>query len=1217
MPRSAIASGVVDLILAPEEIAKELVRIGQHPLLLHSAPKSNAPERVLAKNNADTFSKILILLRNQCHVDFSHYKHSTLKRRIARRIVLQKKESLKDYFEYLQTNSEEVKLLFADILINVTEFFRDPGMFAEFKAQIVPTIMKNKAPNSPVRIWVVGCATGEEAYSVAMSLLEHMGEFVPKNSIQIFATDISESVIQKARAGAYPDSISKNVSEERLRRFFVKTDTGYKIKPFLREMCLFSWHDVIRDPPFAKLDLICCRNLLIYFDPLLQKHVLPIFHYALNPGGFLWLGSSESIGELSSLFHLVDKTNKFYSRKSVSAMPKFQFPTNTYIPEKIGIKGKPAERIQSSRDIQREADRIASLKYAPPSIVINNDMEIVFIRGETTPYLQLMPGQASFNLFKLARTEIASDLRMTIQAVKQKNTSMRKDGLMLRVGEQLQTFNLDITPLAMFPPINEHYFLISFEPIVKAPVLDKLPTIVMQQQRQQPIDAKDQRNSELEQELTETKRYQHSLIQDFEATQEELTSANEELQSTNEELQSTNEELETAKEELQSANEELTTVNDELQNRNRELAQLNNDLVNLLGCVDIPIVMVGIDGCIRRFTPKASKVMNLISSDVGRPISDFKPTMDMPDLAHCVSEVIETITARELDVQDREGHWFRLQVRPYKTADNRIEGAVIVLMDIQSLKQNLLESKSALDYATSIANTVPLPLVVLDSQLQLKSANQVFYEQFHATAKNEGTDLFTIIGGTKKAVSSLRKTLTDVFVSKKALKDFEINYEFSNAECRNMLLNVRQVEWIGDEPHALLLAMQDMTDRHRLEITLKKAVQAAEKANQAKDTFLATLSHELRNPLTSILSWAQLLLKTEKGSIKLKRGLNIIEQSALTQGQMINDLLEISRIQAGKLILNISKLDPREVIQTAVDSVRPLAENKPVTIETHLIRLPGKVAADPARLQQIIWNLLSNAIKFSPANGMIDVYLGFVEERQQRYASIKIVDQGKGITPEFLPRLFERFTQADSATTRNYGGLGIGLAIVHDLLKLLGGTVRAENNPEGKGATFTVLLPLVPNGTQQKMKTQTKVSSRKIAKEAVVLQPKLDGLSVLIVEDEQNSLDAVTELLNSVGARAIPAASVAEALIAFDEHKPDILISDIAMPGEDGYTLIRKLRARGSRQGGQIPAVALTAYATQKEVNQVLAAGFNAHLAKPFKAVDLFRLVAAVAKRKL
>jgi len=1214
MSRSAIEAGVVDLVLSPKKIGEELVRFAKHPYVMEEEPLLNLLPQDLAANQVESyFGQILTLLQNKWHVDFSHYKHNTLNRRISRRMALRKKKHLKEYLEYLEKNPDEIDCLYGDILINVTEFFRDPIAFAELKTQILPEIMKNRESDSPVRIWVVGCATGEEAYSVTMSLLEFIGTS-KKQPIQIFGTDISEQAIRKARAGVYPESISKNVSKKRLERFFTKTETGYRINNSIREMCLFSWHDVTGDPPYAKLDLICCRNLLIYFNQKLQDHVLPIFHYALKPKGFLMLGRSETIGKsLPSLFNIIDKKNKFYSRNPTASLHKFRLPVGVHIPEKLDIAKKFSEpTTQGVSDIAIETDHIAALKYAPPGVVVNNGMEIILIRGEIAPYLQLAHGQPSFNLFKMAHAELASDLRMLIRMAKKNNAPARKNDCILQTNEQVKTFSIDVVPFTFTPIslIKEQHFLISFEPVTSA-LVAAVSTNNVTKKRKQRADSQDQYIKELEQGQSDSKSKQQTMIQDFEITEGELTSLNEELQTTLEELQSTNEELETAKEELQSTNEELTTVNDELQSRNTDLTKLTDDLVNLLASVDIPIVMVGMDSCIRRFTPKAGKMFNLIRSDVGRPISDINPNFNQLDLNLLVSDVFESIALKEMNIQDREGRWFRLQIRPYMTTEGKIDGAVIALVDINLLKQDLMESESSLDYANSIANTVRLPLVVLDKQLRLRSANHAFYEQFNVRVEDEGSDLLKLINTSKELAADVRKTLTVAFVSNVELKDFEVEYKSSNSTNGTVLMNGRRIKWIGEEePNALLLSIQDITDRLELENSLKEAISESSKANQSKDEFLATLSHELRTPLTAILCWAQLLLKMEEGSKKLKHGLVSIEQNSKIQGQLIDDLLDVSRIQSGKLSLNITELAPGNVVRSAVESVRSLATSKSIIIKPHIKLLNGYVAADPARLQQIVWNLLTNAIKFSPPKTVIDIHVKIVKKPGKQFVAIQVIDQGKGIKPEFLPQLFDRFTQADSTTTRLHGGLGLGLTIAHDLLKLLGGSIQAKSPGEGKGATFTVLLPLIPKSVKLKKKAKLKKGSKA---QGVALWQKLNGLNILLVEDEQNSVDALTELLSFAGATINAVTSAELAMIALEDYQPDILISDIAMPGTDGISLIESVRSSGIKHIKQIPAIALTAYSAKEDINRALQAGFNVHVAKPFNAVDLITCVANLA----
>ncbi len=1176
MPRSAISSGYVDLILAPKQIAEELGRFARHPLLLRASP-AVVDSQVDSLDHTDLegdFSRILKLVGDQCHLDFTSYRKSTIKRRIERRMVLRKKETLKEYLTNLEVNPEEVKLLFADLLINVTEFFRDPKTIAGLKTQVFPKILKGKPPKSPIRIWVVGCSTGEEAYAVAISLREYLGEAASQTHIQIFGTDISESAIAKARIGEYPESISQNVSKERLQRFFTKIEGGYRINKLIRELCLFSRHDVTRDTPFARLDLVCCRNVLIYFETSLQKRVIPIFHYSLNPGGCLWLGKSETVGNLSTLFTLTDKAKKFYLRKPVATMPLFQFPASRFVAEKMARSRTQEGIVAEPENVQTAADRIALTEFVPPSIVVNSEMEVTLNRGDTTPYLHLPSGRTSLNIFKMARPQLVANLRMMIQAAKMKGEPVKKSGLTVG-GEQGKEFSVNVFPMKTSPQSKEWYFAIFFSmtPTKSLGETAAQTEILGKNSKRSPaaIHSMIREIKNLKQELAELKSYQQALTVDSEATKEELTAANEEMQSTNEEFQSTNEELETAKEELQSANEELSTVNDELQIRNLELSQLTDDLINLLGTVDIPIVMVGIDGRIRRFTPKAGKLMNLIPSDVGRPFNNIKQDLHSPDLPELIAEVIDNITTKESEVQDGSGHWFRLQIRPYKTAENRIDGVVLALVDINELKRGFEERQSALEYATSIANTVELPLVVLDGKLRFLSANNAFYEKFRDVLVKVESKFFSAFGSSTDV--HLKKELIDVIHSGSEVKQLEAEFEFPQQGLRTLVFNSRQIRWLGEQANALLLSIDDITERRKLERELeasekmlqglvlreKEARADAERANQSKDDFLATLSHELRTPLTSILSWAQVLQRIKDEPEKIEKGIQTIEQSAKLQGQLIDDLLDVSRIQSGKLSINFADVDPREIVRSAVESVRMMADKKRVTIETKIEIESEVVWADPVRLQQVLWNLLTNAIKFSSQGSRIWVRVDSKEESGQKLVSVKVIDQGKGIKPEFLSKLFKRFSQADSSSIRIHGGLGLGLAIVSDLLRLQNGTVHAESEGLGKGATFTVLLPAKLD-TEMTFAPRTRAERKNVTDTEL---PNLTGLCVMIVEDEPGTREALNVALNSFGAKTCSCASVAEALAVFEKIKPDILVSDIAMPEEDGNSLIRKIRNLG------------------------------------------------------
>jgi two-component system CheB/CheR fusion protein len=684
MPRSAALDGHVDYVLPPQRIAVELLRIARHPY--SSSKPAPAPG-----DGEEVVDQIIALMRSRTDVDFTHYKRSTIRRRIGRRMALRGLESLGEYQKVLREDPVEVRNLHQDFLIRVTQFFRDPEAFETLKDKVFPALVGDRAPGTPIRIWVTGCSTGEEVYSLAIALLEFLGTLPDSFPIKILATDLNESALDRARAGIYVDNIEVDVSPERLRRFFARVDGHYHISKSIRELCVFSRHNLATDPPFSRLDLVSCRNVLIYMDTALQRRVLPVLHYALGPGGFLFLGASESIGPFQDLFTVVDSRHRIFGKKPSAGPPPIDFTSalNTEIRGRRIAREEPGAPIWSALDVQREADRIMLARYAPVGVVIDEALTVLQFRGRTASYLEPAPGMASLDLLRMLREGLLAEVRSAINQAKAENTTFVREGLHLVESGAGRPVKVEVIPFKV-PPAGVRFFLVLFQeaaalgPAAPAPAFAELPA-----------PAPEQHVLQLQQELAALREYLQSVIEEQESTNEELKSANEEILSANEELQSTNEELQTAKEEAQSANEELATVNEELRHRNAEMARVNNDLVNLLGGVNIPIVTVSRDLRVRRFTPLAEKAFNLIPTDLGRPISDIKPNLQVGDLGQLATGVIDTLEPHESEVQDREGHWYSLRIRPYITLENKIDGASIVLLDIDTIKRALEQLRAA------------------------------------------------------------------------------------------------------------------------------------------------------------------------------------------------------------------------------------------------------------------------------------------------------------------------------------------------------------------------------------------------------------------------------------------------------------------------------------------------------------------------------------------
>jgi two-component system CheB/CheR fusion protein len=690
MPRSAVAAGYVDYILPPKGIAKELWRIARHPYLERQTKSEAAGEASPVPGTG--LNAIFQILRRVTGVDFTHYRQTTILRRIERRMVVHKIHKLGEYVKYVQNNPAEVKALYQDMLINVTSFFRGPRVFDALKTTVFPAMQKNLSREGGIRIWTPGCASGEETYSVAIALLEFLGDKASQIPIQFFGTDVSESSVVRARNGAYPENIQADVSPERLRRFFTKSEGGYRVSKVIRDLCIFAQHNVLNDPPFSRMDLICCRNLLIYLEPVLQGKVISLFHYALRPSGFLVLGSSEGLGATTGLFAVEDRGHKIFSRKIGAAHQTVPFSLDSQTERReygpVRIAAKPPDAVWNYAEAQKEFDRRLLTQYAPATAFVNEDLEIIHTRGNVNRYLKLAPGRASLSLLKMAREGLLVELRNAIGRARKENAVVGKRNLRIKNGngngedadesETTRLVNFDVIPVSL-GNMEQQYFMIVFQ---EAPPEQGREAGGRRARHSDETESALKRTAKLEQELAATKEYLQSVIETQEATNEELQSANEEILSSNEELQSTNEEMETAKEELQSANEELNTVNDELRSRNLEITQINNDLINLLSSIDIAVIMIGSDLTIRRFTPKAQKFLGLIPGDVGRPLSNLNPTIEIADLQAMVLKVMADFHSLERELTDRMGVHYQFKILPYRTIENKIDGAVITIVDI-------------------------------------------------------------------------------------------------------------------------------------------------------------------------------------------------------------------------------------------------------------------------------------------------------------------------------------------------------------------------------------------------------------------------------------------------------------------------------------------------------------------------------------------------------
>ena len=1190
MPKSAIDSGYVDFVAPLEQIARRLVEMAAHPY--HQEPSAASMDAL--EERSDQLDRILRTVRLGTGVDFREYRKTTLRRRILRRMALHGEASHEDYIRRLEADGTEVETLYRDLLINVTSFFRDPELFESLKRNVFPAIVDERSGRSPIRIWVAGCSTGQEAYSLAMALWEFLDTQPRRPPVQIFATDLSDRAsLDRARAGVYPESIEAEVSPERLRRFFTRENNSYRISKDLRDACVFARQNLTADPPFSHVQLISCRNVLIYMSAALQKRVLPVFHYALDNPGFLVLGTAESVGGNTDLFDPVDRDHKIFAKKATTSRVPLRFSRM----EREGASNEDAAPpATATPDLQREADRATLRRYAPAGVLVNESFDVVQFRGHTSPFLTAPPGEPTTNVLRMAREGLLTELRNALIEAKTRWEPVQRKAVRVRGEERFREIDLLVVPIQA-AEARAGCLLILFEEAdggshapshaqrvaVRTSPHQRLWRWLTGSSTSAAESAGDDHEvAALRQELSVTREYLESLVQQQDAANEELRSSNEEVQSSNEELQSTNEELETAKEELQSSNEELSTVNEQLQSRNVELNLVNDDLANLQNSTTIPIIVLGCDLRIRRFTQAAKRILNLVAGDLGRPISDLAAAIAIPDLEHLVAQVVETIQPIEREVRDARGRWYDLRVHPYRTADNRIDGAVVVFVDIDAIKSAEEVVRESRDYAEAIVDTVHEPVLVLDADLRVRTANRSFCDTFGAPrAETEGRLLYEL-GNGQWDIPELRRLLNHVLPGHEEIRDFAMTHAFPLIGTRTMMLNARTLSDAG--PSQILLSIRDITASQR-------AADALRASDRQKDQFLAVLAHELRNPLGAMLNSLEVMKRIEGVAEPVARARALLERPLRLTMRLVDDLLDLSRIVENKLELRMERVPLASVVDVAIENTRAQMSESGHTLAVALPEEPVWLEADPVRLAQAIGNLLSNAARFTPAHGRIE--LACTSDEAARQIEISVRDNGVGIAPDEIGPIFGMFQQGSPVSGSRTGGLGVGLALTKQLVELHDGTIEAKSAGTGRGSEFIVRLPAAgPPGLQIRVQSRPhRVASHR---------------RVLLVDDDADQAESMKLLLERLGHTVRVVHDGTSALAAALEFGPDLALVDIGLPDIDGHTVARRLRQHPDLR--QLRLVAQTGWGGEEDRRRSADAGFEQHLVKPVEIEDLQRL---------
>ncbi|SAL84602.1 chemotaxis protein [Caballeronia arvi] len=1197
MPQHAITTRQVDFILPAAEMPEKLLDLWNNAkkirLPITDGGESAEKDQTPAAGSAErALSDVLMQLRVRTGHDFRHYKRATILRRIERRMQVNGLRDIGAYRDFLRANPDETTSLLADMLIGVTQFFRDRDAFDALRRDVVPTLLDATKGETQLRVWVPGCSTGEEAYSLAIMLAQARESAGFETTYQVFATDIDEPAISQARAGSYLGSISSDVPTDLLRRYFKQEGGRYQIVKSVRERILFAAHSLLRDPPFSHLDLISCRNVLIYLDRAVQRQVLELFHFALRAGGYLFLGTAESADTADDLFTIVDKKSRIYRARTVlnRVKPPVAFPSlgpsNIGPREDISPSTVQANIASGPEAPERRNFSFAALhqrvleEYAPPSVVVDRDSNIVHLSATAGRFLRHGGGELSSNIMALVLPELRLDLRTTLFRAHQTGSSVEARRVKLIQDGRTMWVNMTVRPFHD-AGVNADFFLVLFDEVQEHMADEGLP----EDKGQDPL------LMQLERELHHTREQLATTIEQHETTVEELKASNEELQAINEELRSATEELESSKEELQSVNEELTTVNAELQARVEDTAKANDDLQNIIASTEIATVFVDKQIRVKRFTTSATRVFKLIDVDIGRSLFDITHSLRYSSLADDVKQAFETLKLIEREVESSDGKWYLMRLLPYRTADDRIDGAVLTLIDITARhlaeesarigEQRLrLVAQSTNDYAIIVQD--PNGVIVTWNA----GAERIFgFAEKEVVGKN-----IALIYSHDDRTARVPAHERDIAASEGRADDerWHVTRDERRVYCSGVVTPISDPSFTGFAKIA-----RDLTERKLREDANRDALahEHAEReketlSNQLKDDFIAMLSHALKHPLNLIGMKAEILprLPETRGIEAVRETADSIRRAVRGQAQIIDDLLDLSRVRTGKLALSIVPVDVAAVLARIVDVTESEAAQREIRMRTTHPGEPVYAFADAVRCEQILWNLVSNALKFTDHGGAVDLTIA----RDGGMVRIDVADTGQGIEASALPHIFDMYRQGTRNPTA--AGLGIGLALAKQLVEMHGGRIEACSEGLGHGSTLSVWLPAA--ATQGTAPALREGRTRPVA-----------GARILLVDNDAESTASFAALLGLEQAAVQIASNAEQALDMLSKNPVDALISDIQLPGIDGYELLRRVRATPLLAG--MKAIAVTAFGREEDQRAARHAGFDAHLNKPVDFPEL------------
>jgi two-component system CheB/CheR fusion protein len=1162
MPRSAIATGLVDYVGPIESMPEVLLRYNAHAFINKAVEPA-----ALAGEVPDMLRSILSVLQARTRYDFRCYKKGTLLRRITRRMGLNQIGSLGGYLAFLRVDPDEPRQLFKDLLIGVTGFFREAQSF-EALERAVAKIVERKGPDEAIRIWVPGCASGEEPYSIAMLVSEQLQAAQKACPIQLFATDIDEAALAMARAGLYPENIAADVSPERLQRFFKREGNSFRVSKHIRDSVVFAVQNLIADPPFSKLDLVSCRNVLIYLEPEIQKKVIGLFHFSLIEDGYLFLGSAESIGQQEDLFEPVVKKLRLYRRLGAARRNVVEFPIFPARHEQ-GTPGAAERPLLSEPGRLADFTREVLLKsFAPASVLVDRKYQILYYHGPMARYMEQPAGPPHEDLLRKVPEGLRIKLRGLLHKVVHESDGPASGIAELRDGHQTRHITISVTPVSV-PRQAEGLLLVSFQD-------DPLPQTAAAVDES--ADAGDALVLQLERELQSTRDDLQRTIEEMEASNEELKAANEEVMSVNEELQSTNEELETSKEELQSLNEELSTVNSQLEEKVRELELTNDDLDNLLSSTNIATIFLDPELRIKRFTPATAGLFNLIATDRGRPLSDISREFEDPDLLADARKVLERLVPIENDVRTTDGErWYLRRILPYRTRDDRIQGVVVTFLDVT-------ERKRRLEWFRLIVEAMPNAVVVANKDGQIEFVNSQT-EQFFGYERNElvGRPVEILIPERFRTRHTDHRSGYFARPERRAMGDA---LELSGRRKDGSEFSVE----VGLSPVPtnwgtyVLATIIDTTERRRVAQALREAKAQAERANQAKSLFLASASHDLRQPLQTLTLLNGVLGRKVQQDPVLLDTVKKQDVALASMRHLLNLFLDLGRLDAGSIRPQLTDIALNSLLDTIRDEFSPLAQASNLAL--HIVPCSAKVRSDATLLHRIVQNFVANAVKFTAAGRVL---VGC--RRRGAMLRIEVWDTGPGIPAEHLGIIFDEFVKLDNPARQSVKGYGVGLAAAKQMAQLLGHRLDVRSTP-GKGSMFAVEVPLTRS---------TETTAQGSADTPSVPYEGKAGAGVLVIEDDPEVLAAMRTLLESLGLTVTAVSSGVEALARLKAGgEPfDLIIADYRLEEvESGVNVVRHILDALERK---IPVLLLSGDTLPASVRAMETSGYRV-LQKPIEA---------------